>query len=180
MNNYLLRFTMLFMLLISVSCSKYDFEPITKSEDNIYISPQLERFLNSQPESKRAYYLEYGRTAKILGEHLKLNGTSYYLDISESEAKKLGVSKEMYAAHSRQVSIVNATISKNIARGIETTLLDPEKSRAGNLEPQFEDIVNNLIDSLLNANVHVRFITIDSPCVFIDPDDQHQPQPLDK
>lgn len=164
-----------------MSCSKSDFDPITASnEGNYQISPQLEQFLKNQPESKREYYLEYDRTAKILGEHLKLNGTSYYLDISESEAKKLGVSKEMYAAHSRQVSIVNATISKNLARGIEMTLLDPEKSRAGNLEPQFEDIVNNLIDSLLNANVHVRFITIDSPCVFIDPDDQHQPQLLDK
>ena len=113
---YLSRLIIFITCLICLSCAKSDFEPVSNTNEFVYIRPQLERLLQSKPESEREYYLEYDRTAKILGEYLKLEGSHYYLDISKNEAKKLGVSNEMYESHSKQLNIVNTTITKNLSR----------------------------------------------------------------
>lgn len=139
----LLNFTILALFLSVFGCAKSEFQPLTKSTSEQYIRPQLEEYLLTIPESERAFVLEYDAAAAILVNYLNVESGNYVLNISESQAKSLGVSKEMYDLHSAKIKKVNESINTGLSRGREIIITDPQKTLARYNDPTMHTRLEN-------------------------------------
>ncbi|MCM1050952.1 MAG: hypothetical protein NC349_03235 [Paenibacillus sp.] len=79
---------------------------------------------NIQEDSSRMAEKEILRQNKILVEYLRLDSTTYALEISEDEAVLLGVSREYYHEALNQIKNVNEAIKEDIAKGMTPNLPD--------------------------------------------------------
>ena len=117
--------------LILFGCAKADFDNVSSTSTSTtekYYSLKFERFLDSQPESMRDYHIAMYEATKILAPYLKLDGTTYVLDITESQAKDLGISREIYLKQANMVLETNRAIAKGLAEGKTVLLSDPQKT----------------------------------------------------
>lgn len=147
MNNLyanLYRWLLCLLVVLLNSCAKADLGSVVKPTPERYLSPRMEEFLSRQPESMREFYIEKHDAALKLINYLKLDGGRYYLDISESDAEKLGINRDIYASHLKDIENVNNDISYHKSRGSSIALIDPQKVMEKYKNPEFHCSIENV------------------------------------
>lgn len=125
------QFLFIFATCLSLfGCAKADFDYIgaSSSKADYYYSPNFEHFLSTKSESSKDYHIAMKEAADILIYYLKLDGTNYVLDISEEEAKALGIPRKIFYAHLGQVNKVNQEINDYISQGKNIRLSNPQST----------------------------------------------------
>ena len=133
------QFLIIFATCLSLfGCAKADFDYIgaSSSKAEKYFDPRFEEFLESKPESKRDYYVAMNEAASILAFYLKLDGTNYILDITEAQAKELGISRKIYLKQIESLREANEHINKSLAEGKKVLFTDPQKTMARYKDPR--------------------------------------------
>lgn len=136
--------------VVVTSCASYsDTESLLKDKSNKTADPIEEAIqerdaLILQDES----LMEKRAAAVILSDYIKLEDKQYSLEISESQAAKLGISKENYQLIVEQIESSNSAIANAIIRGDDIYLMDIQDRAKSYKMPQ--TTIRNR--SLLNAS----------------------------
>ena len=116
--------------MLTIACTNAE-SPKSENYELIEVeAPNQEEFeqtLNNLPEEKREELKLRRHVNLILIKYVKLEGHRYRLDISEEDAKKLGIKPEWLEIAKKEIEDANKNIEKMDADGQVLDLPDPQE-----------------------------------------------------
>lgn len=82
----------------------------------------------NQKERENVDFEERSNTNKVLVDFLELRDDHYFLNITKSEAKGLGISEESYLKTLKEIGNVNISLDSLRKEGLVVELTDPKKA----------------------------------------------------
>lgn len=113
--------------LMVVSCKQTDVSGSATADSGMVAEDSVETLFDANVQERIEADPKLGELREAgmkLAEHVRLDGNTYVLDISEEDAAKLGVSSENYRYHVNELKKTNDMIAAAIARGDSIELPD--------------------------------------------------------